>query len=334
MALRFRRSVKIAPGMRLNVGKKSASVRIGGRGFGVTTGTAGSRVSAGIPGSGLYTTKKIGGGTSKGRQAARRPRHNQDLRQLSLPDILRSVGPTERAVRFPAWWITGLIMFVAMAPSSGGGTLLFAAPCGYVTWRRLRSPAYRALKTIKAARRSPSERSDTNVHEAAKASSRSWTVQREAGMYFVERKLPHEALFYLGQALNLFPGDKRPYLAMTASAAIDAKQFTHTIVLLEPQLPTCDPDHNEVDVIIINMLAWGLHQSGDPGRALEVVNRLPLRRKKLSQPLLFGLCVRAMAKHALGKKADAKRDLDRVYAIDPVFPMLAKVEAATSLTSS
>jgi hypothetical protein len=61
MAIRFRRSMKIAPGLRLNIGKKSASVRVGGRGGGVTLGSAGSRATVGAPGSGLSYSKKIGG---------------------------------------------------------------------------------------------------------------------------------------------------------------------------------------------------------------------------------------------------------------------------------
>lgn len=56
----FRRSVKIAPGVRVNFGKKSTSVRIGGRGFGVTKSTTGrTTVSSGIPGTGLYYRETI-----------------------------------------------------------------------------------------------------------------------------------------------------------------------------------------------------------------------------------------------------------------------------------
>lgn len=61
MSFRFRRSFKIAPGIRLNVGRKSLSVRAGVKGFGLTSGTAGSRISGGIPGTGLSYTKRIGG---------------------------------------------------------------------------------------------------------------------------------------------------------------------------------------------------------------------------------------------------------------------------------
>lgn len=58
MAIRFRKTFKVAPGLKLNLGKKSASVRIGGKNFGHTIGTAGRTTSASIPGTGLGITTK------------------------------------------------------------------------------------------------------------------------------------------------------------------------------------------------------------------------------------------------------------------------------------
>jgi len=57
MGLRFRKSIKLLPGVRLNVGLKSASISLGGRGVTYNLGSKGSRVTVGIPGSGLsYST--------------------------------------------------------------------------------------------------------------------------------------------------------------------------------------------------------------------------------------------------------------------------------------
>jgi hypothetical protein len=57
MGLRFRKSIKLVSGVRLNVGLKRASLSIGGRGFTYNIGSKGSQVTVGIPGSGLsYST--------------------------------------------------------------------------------------------------------------------------------------------------------------------------------------------------------------------------------------------------------------------------------------
>jgi len=67
MGLRFRKTFSILPGIKLNIGKKSASVRVGVKGFGFTTGTAGQTVSASLPGSGFSVSHKL-----KGRSAPTR----------------------------------------------------------------------------------------------------------------------------------------------------------------------------------------------------------------------------------------------------------------------
>lgn len=45
MGIRFRKSFKVAPGVRLNVGKKSSSVSFGGNGFSTSISTSGGKRS-------------------------------------------------------------------------------------------------------------------------------------------------------------------------------------------------------------------------------------------------------------------------------------------------
>jgi Protein of unknown function (DUF4236) len=56
MGLRFRRSIKILPGIRLNFGKRGVSTSIGVRGAHVTFGKTGTRTTVGLPGSGISYT--------------------------------------------------------------------------------------------------------------------------------------------------------------------------------------------------------------------------------------------------------------------------------------
>lgn len=63
---RFSKRIKIAPGIRLNVNKRSTSLTFGGKGLHYTVGTKGTRASAGIPGTGLsYTRQQRWGGTAR-----------------------------------------------------------------------------------------------------------------------------------------------------------------------------------------------------------------------------------------------------------------------------
>ena len=58
---RFRRSFKIMPGVRWNLGKRSSSFSFGGKGFHYTVGgPRGGRTTVGIPGTGLSYTETSG----------------------------------------------------------------------------------------------------------------------------------------------------------------------------------------------------------------------------------------------------------------------------------
>ncbi|HVA63272.1 MAG TPA: DUF4236 domain-containing protein [Terriglobales bacterium] len=58
--LRYFRRVRIAPGVRLNLTGRGASVSLGVRGAHVTLGRSGVRRTVGLPGSGLFYTSRSG----------------------------------------------------------------------------------------------------------------------------------------------------------------------------------------------------------------------------------------------------------------------------------
>lgn len=91
MGLRFRRSIKIAPGVRVNLNKKSASVTFGPKGLKHTVSTTGkSHTTVGVPGTGLSYT------TSGGRQA-------------SVPAAQRPTSPKSKAVVLPLCIFLGVL---------------------------------------------------------------------------------------------------------------------------------------------------------------------------------------------------------------------------------
>lgn len=73
MGFRFRKSVKIAPGVRLNIGKKSVGISAGVKGARVSVNSSGRKTTTvGLPGTGLsYSkTEKIGGRKTTTRSAS------------------------------------------------------------------------------------------------------------------------------------------------------------------------------------------------------------------------------------------------------------------------
>jgi hypothetical protein len=67
MAWSYRKRIKVAPGVRLNVSKRGVSTTFGVRGTSITTGQNGTYLNTGIPGTGIYNRQKIGG-TSRTKQ--------------------------------------------------------------------------------------------------------------------------------------------------------------------------------------------------------------------------------------------------------------------------
>jgi hypothetical protein len=66
MGFRFRRSIRILPGIRLNLGKRSTSVSLGVRGAHVTIRRGHTpRSTVGVPGTGLSYTQGGGGGLTE-----------------------------------------------------------------------------------------------------------------------------------------------------------------------------------------------------------------------------------------------------------------------------
>jgi Protein of unknown function (DUF4236) len=101
MPLRFRRSIRVLPFLRLNVSKRGASVSIGGRGAHVTLGHGQVRETVGLPGSGIsYTHISHGEGA--------RAEHPQPVTEPS---------PKGRAWR--GWlWVLLLLAILAIVVSS------------------------------------------------------------------------------------------------------------------------------------------------------------------------------------------------------------------------
>jgi uncharacterized protein DUF4236 len=100
MGFRFPRSIRILPGLRLNIGKRRVSTSIGVRRAHVTFGKTGSRTTVGLPGSGRSYTH-----LEKPHQA-----HQEGEAQ---PPAVTEALPKGRAWR--GWlWIVMLVAIIAI----------------------------------------------------------------------------------------------------------------------------------------------------------------------------------------------------------------------------
>jgi len=101
VAFRFWRRIRLAPGVTLNLSKSGGSLSFGPRGAKVTVGRRGVRATAGLPGTGLFYTTTLGGRSRRGRRwqggapAGPPPPVVAPADRLSLGFFKRLVTPAE-----------------------------------------------------------------------------------------------------------------------------------------------------------------------------------------------------------------------------------------------
>jgi len=322
--LRFRRRFRVAPGVTFNLGKKTASMSFGVRGAHYTVGTRGTRSTVGIPGTGLSYTLYS-------RQHARHAvSHVRSPKSASVPAGPQSNAPkVEREPMMPITKIVwGVVIFVVgiVTISFGIGIIgvVAGAILGIVGWVQHGQPQWQIRGLIRKSRSDPAQaivyleqarKIDPGNAEALAASAElhfvkgDWT---DAAAYYEQylTKAPndwkaeaHEAVSYLNSGR---PDDAVPHL-----------QRLRALPLLT------DESHTS----ITNVLALAFLEKADAGQALELVKTLPLQRHNLDQPLQHSLFLRAIARYGQGAKADAIKDLDRLYALNADFRSLQQVKA-------
>ena len=82
MGVRFRKSVKICKGVKVNFSKSGASLSLGGKGGGVNIGRKGTTVRAGIPGTGMSYSTKLGGSSHSHSKSTTRSSTSNSVAQL------------------------------------------------------------------------------------------------------------------------------------------------------------------------------------------------------------------------------------------------------------
>lgn len=94
MGLRYRKQIKVAPGVKLNVSKSGISTSVGKRGATMNFSGRGTKATVGIPGSGISYSKQI---SSKKRRAAdpkvleRQVREESGLSRREMKELQRIV---------------------------------------------------------------------------------------------------------------------------------------------------------------------------------------------------------------------------------------------------
>jgi tetratricopeptide (TPR) repeat protein len=330
MAFRFWRRVRLAPGVTLNLSKSNASLSFGPRGAKYTVSPRGNRATAGIPGTGLFYTvhdrKRSGrGGAAPAPRVAQRDR-------LKLGFLQRLMTPAEEK-RF----IDGIRALnegdqdAALAALEEAGDLPDAAwMAGMIRLRREDFDAAKAHFEY-ALRRLDDLGSLFGKYEIAAQASLPITSDIFAHVFPRERgtrlalveitqlqERQDDAMAHVEKLLNIDPTD--PVVLLTfAELALDTpkdRALMDRVVRASVHVENDTP----VNTAILLYRGRALAALGMPDAAIDVLTLANRRRKDRPEGLLHQIRYdRAVLYEEVGRKAQARREFERLYAADPSF---------------
>jgi tetratricopeptide (TPR) repeat protein len=330
MSFRFWRRVRLAPGVTLNLSKSNASLSFGPRGAKYTVSPRGNRATAGLPGTGLFYTvhdrKRSGRGG-----AAPAPRVPQRDR-LNLGFFQRLMTPAEEK-----HFIDGIRALNEGDQDSALTALEEARDLPDAAWMagmiRLR------LEDL----------------DAAKAHFRyALGNLSELGALFSKYEIAAQASLPITSDLfaHVFPRERGTRLALVEIAQLQGRHddaLTHIERLLEidatdpvvllsfAELALDTPDvralmdrvvratadvvnETPVDTAILLYRGRALAALGMPDAAIDVFTLANRRRKDRPDGLIHQIRYeRAVLYKQIGRKAQARREFERLYAEDPSF---------------
>ena len=344
MPFRFFQRIRIAPGLRLNLSKGGISLSAGPRGAQVTVGTSGTRATVGLPGSGLHYTvhnphKKLFNAAASDGVASANTRESVSP-QVPRPSWLERLSMSRDEKDFiDGWqaWETGdadaaLQKFTAVQKDSPARV--------DVAWSAAVLEAQRdgfdqAIACLKRVSQNPVHLGKTFESHGFTPKLQVWvTPQVQALMVPTEssvRLLLAElqqiegdsvaALQTLRQALRCDGSAQAVDPVMLAAfgelaTEVGEPDAVHRFNVLAADIDNDTPVHTAV----LFYRARSLFNQQLFDAALSVLT-LALRRKKDRDPeLLHDLrFLRGKTYEALNRRAQARRDFERIYAENPGF---------------
>jgi len=131
MGFRFRRTLKILPGVRLNFSARGVSASVGPRGASMTFGSRGTYANLGVPGTGMSWRERVDAPRPRAGGAGARAEVEADERPVGAAAPVETPGPAEVARdaeagdvarMIPLWpWVSLLVGGIAVALGTGGG---------------------------------------------------------------------------------------------------------------------------------------------------------------------------------------------------------------------
>ncbi|NLG87185.1 MAG: DUF4236 domain-containing protein [Firmicutes bacterium] len=320
MGWRFRRSIKIGKGTRINISKSGVGMSVGGKVLRAGVGPRGAYRTLRVPGTGLYHMEYLGTGKQKG--STKQDNNEVIVGTTSLPPEL---APKVRAMGcltvvlslflLFVWWPAGLLAF------------------GISIYLRTNTPSARArqcfLKAQKAEEKGQIEEAIAEYQQVLTLVPNVPLVFRNLAYLYWEQGLASEAREAFETYLGFQPED---YSAQYSLAELLRQQGDLDAAL---ELLNELPSDIRSQVPVLNSQASIYLKQGRPELALAVLETGPWRRQKtMDEVTMEYRYLMAQALLALGKNKRAWTQLRRIFTQDPNYKDVADLIAKLTATSS
>ena len=327
MSFRFWRRIRVAPGVTLNLSKSTASLSFGPRGAKYTLSPRGNRVTAGLPGTGLFYSvhEPRRASAANAPRVAQRDKLNlgffrrlftppeeralvDGLQALNAGDEAAALDSFEAAATLPdAAWMAGMLRLRREE---------FAAARGHL------EAALAGLETLGGLLEKYGIAAQVTFPVTPEVDAHARPCERGTRLALVEiAQIEGDragAMRHLDRLLEIAPADPvvRLSFAELALEGAAGRAVLERIVALS----TGTPNETPVETALLLYRGRALARLGLADAAIEVFTLGLRRRKDRAETLLRQLRYeRAVLYDQTGRKAQARRELERVYAEDPGF---------------
>jgi len=342
MSFRFWRRIKVAPGMTVNLSKSGGSLSLGPRGAKITRGFRGDRATIGIPGTGLFYTSKLANEESarseRSSSSAAAIDESPTEERLTLGFFKRLVTPAEEEALvdgcrelFLGEEEKALAMLERAVHLADG---LYIAGVVALNLGRLEEAARYLTGAAERHRELGRTLSRYGIEASMNLPITDEVVAsldpdlRGVLLALVEvhqrRKRWPDAIACLEKLQSLEPDDvvvKLSLAELLLEARPDDKESCERILLLAEGVENETPVHGA----LLLYKARALRALGLPEAAREALTKALRRKKDRPDELLQALRYdRALVYEELGRRKEARRDFERLYAEAPGYEDVAE----------
>lgn len=293
MAFRFRKTLSLGKGLKLNIGKGTVGLSAGVKGAHIGLGSRGAYTSAGIPGTGLSTMSYL----KKGGK-------NTDSSNTNTGTATKGCAI-----------IVGIILWLYLVseyPSFGIFMFMFVGVC-YLVWRT--GSDQQAKAKLKKARKFFNEE---NYAEAVKLLEEAADLDKEN----------RDVIYFLGASLHNAGEYKKAMPHLKALLEHDSQNFDVQLLLANCYYQTQNYadainllqkiplDDEEPDLKAIQLLGACFYSQKQYDLAISVFRKAPLQKRNLNEDLLEVHYNLGLIYEKSGDKENAQKHFKRVYAHD------------------